>query len=668
MSDSRDPPAVVAYVGPGGLSDPEGRVRLERVDAAFVADYAAYADCVVCEVPGGGLEAIESLSGTDVPTVLYDRTADPIVAAWATRLGVSEYVTDGSLGDRTLADLIARLGRREGRGSIESDPAAATMELSEELTPSTIETAERFLALGREHLELGFGALAVTDGAAYSVVTGDGAVTAIDVPLSATIYRATVRTDCPLELPDTAWGPPADTLADPFARLGSYVGDDFPIGDGCRGTVWFGDDSPRSGFAPDERTFLRLLARRLRAEIGANEPPEAGLMGSSLSDAEALVGDGGGDGWIDLSQPRSLESDGPSADSGSIRPGDHGPEPADDGRFRRLFDRLPDAVADVEFRDGVPIVREVNEAFEETFGYDESAAVGTPLDDLIVPDDGASEDDQLDEHAIRRGYGTAEVERETESGRRKFLFRGFSYHRGETERGFGIYTDITDRIEQGRRLRVLHRVLRHNLRNEMTAIIGYADMLAEEGPTPEYRTLAERIYEEATDVSKLGEQVRRIEQALDLDRQRVAIDPEPLVDSIAEGFRQQHPEATIRISADAVAEVVADELLETAIENLVENAIEHHPGTPSVEIHLSPADGDRFDIAVRDDGPGIPERERAVVSGDREITQLDHSRGLGLWVSQWVVRGVDGQLLFGDPEAGAEVILRLRRAEGRTPE
>ena len=79
MSDTRDPPAIAAYVGHGGLIDPEGRVRLERVDAAFVADYAAYADCVVCEVPGGGLEALDSLSGTDVPTILYDRTADPAV-------------------------------------------------------------------------------------------------------------------------------------------------------------------------------------------------------------------------------------------------------------------------------------------------------------------------------------------------------------------------------------------------------------------------------------------------------------------------------------------------------------------------------------------------------------------------------------------------------------
>lgn len=668
MSNPQDSPTIVAYVGYGGLIDPDGRIRLERVDAEFVADYAAYADCVVCEVPGGGLEALESLSGTDVPTILYDRTADPAVAAWASQLGASEYVTEGTLDGRSLADLIARSGRRRGQPTGERDPRGVTSGLPDERPSSATETVGRLLALGHERLDLDIGAFAITDGTAYTVVAGDGNFAARDLPLSATICRATVRTDGPLELPDTVWGPSADALAEPFSRLECYIGDDFSVGDNRRGTVWFGDERPRPRFSPDERTFFRLLVRSLRAEVGTDDPSGSALTTDSLTAGGSLVGDGGGDGWVDLAQSRLPENDGPSAGPGSTQPDDGGTEPIDGDRFRRLFDRLPDAAADVEFRDRVPIVRGVNEMFEETFGYEESAAVGSPLEDLIVPNDSPSEADQLEEQAIRRGYGTAEVERETEAGRRKFLFRGFSYHHGETERGFGIYTDITDRIEQERRLRVLHRVLRHNIRNEMTAIIGYADMLAEDGPTPEYRALAQRIYEEATDVSKLGEQVRRIEQALDLDRRRVAIDPEPLVNSIAERFGEKHPEATIRISADATTEVIADELLETAIENLIENAIEHHPDTPSVEIHLSLADDDQFDISVRDDGPGIPERERAVVSGDREITQLDHSRGLGLWVSQWVVHGVDGQLCFGDREDGAEVILRLKRAEGRTPE
>lgn len=692
MDDWQDSPAIAAYVGRGQLLDTEGRVRPEHVDSDFVVDYAAYADCVVLEEPGGGLRALESLSRANVPTVLYDRTDDPAVATEAMRLGVTEYVTDRTLGRETLSDRIIRVLEREDitTDTRESMAPATNGTASEKKTPSFRTAVARLLGIGREYLNLDTGAVAVTDGSTYTITVGDQITPGIETPLSETICRVTVRTDPPMMLPDTAWGPPTDELADTFARFGSYIGDDFALDGGRRGTIWFGSERSRPAFSPNERAFFRLLVRHLRIEIGGFETDESEPAAQSALTGGTLASDGGGDAGTDnsLSLPGtvdgliagSAEGIDDSGYSGRRAPSLRSdvPEPATGGdrigmavsndRFRHLFDQLPDAVADVEFRDGKPIVRGVNEAFETVFGYDEAVAIDTPLNDLIVPDEHASRARYLDEQAIQSGYETAEVERETADGRRTFLFRGFSYRHDGTERGFGIYTDITDRLEQEQRLRVLHRVLRHNLRNEMTVITGYADMLAEEGSSQESRAFAERIYEEATDVSKLGEQVRRIEQALDVDRQRVAIDPEPLARSIAERFRKRHPEAAIQVSMDGCAEIVADELLETAIENLVENAIEHHSGVPTVDIQLSPVDDERFDIAVRDDGPGIPERERAIVSGDREITQLDHSRGLGLWVSQWVVRGVDGRLLFGDCKTGAEVILRLQRADGWTPE
>jgi signal transduction histidine kinase len=51
------------------------------------------------------------------------------------------------------------------------------------------------------------------------------------------------------------------------------------------------------------------------------------------------------------------------------------------------------------------------------------------------------------------------------------------------------------------------------------------------------------------------------------------------------------------------------------------------------------------------------------MSGQREITQPDHSTGLGLWVARWVVEGVDGRLRFGDADDGTTVRLRLRRVQ-----
>ncbi len=669
MSDRRDGPAVVAHAGDRDLIDPDGRVRIERVGRAVVADYAAHVDCVVLEAPGGGIDALETLRDRQVPTVLYDRSADPTVATAATRLGVTEYLTDAALGEATLVDAVVSVVRRsraEGTGGTErterTDGPAEPTAMAEvrsvigDRSLSVSETVEGLFEVGQRHLGLEAGALAAVDGREYTVVGGTETARRADVSLSETLCRLAVRTDGPVRLPDTAWGPPAETLAEPFARLGSYIGDDVAAG-GWYGTVWFGSERSRGSFSAGERALFELLVELLRAEIDRRQPPGESRERPPDGRAAALASDGSGTGAIAGSQRAGAER----AAAEAADP--DGVETVETDRFSELFERFPDAVADVEFREGTPIVRDVNKAFEETFGYEEPTAVGAPLGDLIVPAGEEPEAVRLDESAVQHD-GTSEVERLTDEGLGSFLFRGVSYRRGETERGFVIYTDIADRLEQERQLRVLHRVLRHNLRNEMTAIIGYADMLTADA-SGERREFAERIHSEAIDVSKLAEQVKRIEQALDVDRKRVSIDPESVVRGLAERFRAQYPEATIRVRADECGAVVADELLETAVENLVENAIEHHPGEPTVEIGLSTVDGEWLDLSVRDDGEGIPERERAIVSGDREITQLDHSRGLGLWVSKWIVSGVNGRLLFGDAPSGSEVVLRLRRADGR---
>jgi len=807
-------PTVVLYVGRGAAIDPDGRFRLERVGVGSVAERAPYADCVVLEEPNGGLNALERLRGTPVPTVLYDRTADPTVAAEATRHGVTEYVAAG--GTTRLSDRIAALTGVSGKPP-ESQRLDAGMDaLSEAVGDSSsgvFGSVEALLEAGRERFGASFGALAEIDGATYSIVAETGGVEHGSTALSRTFCRRPVRLGGPCCLPETARTCRRESVTGVFADLGSYLGTPVRVDGERYGTVWFGSETPRERFSGDERQFLELLSellgatlrterrteklretadrrgRAIRALAAAERPlwnadsaaeiaeiavetatviadteiEEVGLIrggtriatarrggesgetaepGSKSGGADAerdgevaarrdgepgtataerpperglrrgelLIGDGSG--TVEAGPPsastvtlgdrgvlsvdsgtapitaaerrrlslfaarvetalRDLDRSVPGGHDADTRPGSS--EPTNDAdadsrgeeidQFRYLFDALPDAAVEVEFVDGEPTVRRINDAFEGTFGVDISAIEGQSLNDVIVPDDCAASAMHLDEDTRHGAHATAEVERLTDDGRMTFLFRGFSYRNGDTERGFGIYTDVTDRLEQERRLRVLHRVLRHNLRNEMTAIIGYANMLNENVRAEEAREYSDRIYERAMDVSKLGEQVRRIQQALDLDRRRVALDPEPIVTELADRFRDGHEDATIRVSGDDHGDVVADELLEVAVENLIENSIEHHPDAATVEIGITAVDDEWVDITISDDGPGIPERERAVVSGDREITQLDHSVGLGLWLTRWIVRGAGGRLLFGDCSVGSEVTLRLRQAD-----
>jgi len=775
VTPGNDGSATVVYVGRGPAIDPDGRFRLERVGAGSVAERAPYADCVVVEEPGGGIGALERLRGASVPTVLYDRTGDPTVAARATRLGVTEYVTDAGEGGRST-------GSRRSPGVSEPAPepqrSAGAMEaLRDAVGPGSTGTADsvaRLLDAGRKRFGASVGALAEIDGATYSIAAEVGGVDHGSTALSGAFCRRPMRFDEPCCLPDTAQACRRESVTGVFAGLGSYIGTTVRVGEERYGTVWFGSETPREPFSAAERQFLRLVARlvgaaietgrrremlretadrrgrairaladaegSLRAadsaaeiadiaaatateiaDVGINEvdliedgssvastgpggggrtadgslPPGTLLIGDgsgtagaeARSEATVQLGErgvlsvGGGTGRITPSERRRLsflaarvESalcrlDGAAdADGGASPPSEAGPPAGSaDGspdRFRSLFDTLPDPAVEVEFVDGAPVVRRVNDAFETVFGREPSEIEGRSLDETVVPDDRRQSARRLNDTIRREGHTTAEVERLTDDGRTTFLFRGFRYRDDGVTRGFAVYTEMADSSEQRQRLQVLHRVLRHNLRNEMTAIIGYAEMLGETTEKAECREYSDRVYERATDVAKLGEQVRRIQQALDVDRRRAPIDPGPLVAELAERFRDREPEATIDVSAGDHGHVFADELLKIAVENLVENAVEHHPGPATVDIEVTDAGEEWVDITVSDDGPGIPERERAVVSGDREITQLDHSVGLGLWLSRWVVRGTGGRLLFGDCDNGAEVTLRLQRTDG----
>ena len=743
MATSRPPDATsVLYVGEDPPTTGIDGLEVERVRIDGVRERAPAADCVVAEEPGGGLEALASLGETSVPTLLYDRAGDPTVAARATRLGVTEYVTGAALEEETLADRVVAVvdaDRARAASAFESLHAVAT-----DRSLSLEGKVDRLLDVGRERLDLDLGFLTDIEDETSTVVavSGDdeGVAPGVTMPLSETYCERTVETDGLLCIHDVTETIDANDPARQASGLRCYLGGTVVVDEERYGTLCFASDGPRQRrFSRQERRFVELLVEWLSYELERDRRERTLRRYKAVHETvEEMVFVVGEDTRLELVTEPLLERFGydreallgePIAsflDDGAVEAGYEAYEELQDGaeavaveteirderdepvpvevdlsllspstefeglvgvvhdrtaltetraelaaerdRFESLFDQLPDAVVDAEFVDGEPYVRAVNPAFEDVFGYDAASVLDEPVNDLIVPPNRRAAARRLDRNAMAEGHDMAEVERRTADGRRTFLFRGFVYAtEGGNDRGFGIYTDVTDRLEQERRLRVLHRVLRHNLRNEMTGITGYAELLADEAERAAHREYADRIRRQADDVAKLGEQVQRIEQALDRDRRRTPVDPSAVVADVAATFRERHPAATVRVTDDG-DRVVADGLLALAVENLVENAIEHHDGTPTVDVELRTVDERWVDLTVRDDGPGIPERERAVVSGEREITQLDHSRGLGLWVARWIVEGVGGRLRFDDREDGAAVTLRLQHLAGSPSE
>lgn len=221
----------------------------------------------------------------------------------------------------------------------------------------------------------------------------------------------------------------------------------------------------------------------------------------------------------------------------------------------------------------------------------------------------------------------------------------------------GMSRDATDRKRRDGLISVINRVIRHNLRNDVGVISGYAEML-EDDLEGQQETLARRVRTTSDRLLDLSETAQKLEKNLELSSERQPIDLSPLVDRVVDQLSGQYPAASITVTAPETAVVESAPRLETALWELVDNAAKHAGETPSIEIEIVDTET-HLELSVRDDGPGLPELEQSVLESGEE-TPLVHGRGLGLWLIYWIVIGVGGTLEVTEPQTlGTTIELRL---------
>ncbi len=317
---------------------------------------------------------------------------------------------------------------------------------------------------------------------------------------------------------------------------------------------------------------------------------------------------------------------------------------------RRVADREAiDAMADpVVVLDERRRLIDYNERASTTFGAIGPETVGEPVDDLlpVTADDVGRTGER---------YASATVD----DRRREFKLRAtpLANSRGETVGHTLQLQDVTEEREREQRLSVLNRVLRHNLRNELTVINGYAGRIERtaDGPVADH---ADRIARSGERLADIGEKARAFDSLVGDDPTFEAIDLAAFLSAAAGEFRGRYPAATVRTRCDDVDLVADRALLRAALANVVENALEHGGEAPAVEIGTRVDPSGWVVVTVVDDGPGIPEAEVSALDEGRE-TELDHGSGIGLWIVEWCLRRVGGRLTFDRDGADGETTVGL---------
>ena len=206
----------------------------------------------------------------------------------------------------------------------------------------------------------------------------------------------------------------------------------------------------------------------------------------------------------------------------------------------------------------------------------------------------------------------------------------------------------TDLARRERQLEILNRVLRHDIRNDISVVLGWLDVLSADIP-PERQSAFDRVESASEHILDLTTTTRDIVEAMTGEGDGEAdLAPMNLTRAVveeAERCRTTFETVTVDLPAAPPTLIVrANDLLSSVIRNLISNAVQHNDSDePVVSIGLSESDG-AAQIRVADNGPGVPDAIVAEIFED-EVKGLESTgTGMGLYLVSTLVEMYGGDI------------------------
>jgi len=343
-------------------------------------------------------------------------------------------------------------------------------------------------------------------------------------------------------------------------------------------------------------------------------------------------------------------------------------------RYETIFETIRDGVYTLDETGRITWVNDVV-LNDLDLGYSQPELVGRHVRNLLSNEDFETCQAIIGDLLARndRESGRCEVDLQTAHGTTipvELHLTLLPAPEGEFRGTVGVLREITHRKQREQWLKVLNRLLRHNLRNQLNIISGRIEMLEAEVTSDGHQHIS-AINDSIQDLVRLSEKTVEVHNALmDVDGANETVDAAELVTTVCQEYRLQRSALDLSVDVPEAAWVRADYTLSFVIENLLENAIEHtNNDVPTIGVSISSetTDGDNWvEIRFADAGPGIPPVElNAVVSG--EVTPLRHGSGLGLWLVKWLVERHGGDIIFTERDPrGSIITIRLQPAEPTT--
>jgi len=344
-------------------------------------------------------------------------------------------------------------------------------------------------------------------------------------------------------------------------------------------------------------------------------------------------------------------------------------------KYSTLVETAPDPIFLIDMESGR--IREVNNQATNLLGYDRTDLVGRPVQTLHPSED-------LDRYAEKF---EASVRREQirfskfDDGTQAYLVASdgkripvdIHARAVETESGvilFSIARNITnlkdseDRIQQlAGELAVVNRLIRHDIRNDMTVVLGWLEQL-EATLDDDHQEILGRLRRRSEAVVELTDTVRDYVEMLedDADVTLESVLVSDIVEKETTAVRQTYDDITLSVAVPDEP-VVANSMLASVFRNLLHNAVQHNDkGVTEIEV-TADVHEDSVVVHVADNGPGIPDERKSDIFG-KDDKGLDSSgTGIGLYLVGELVEKFGGDVSVSDNEPHGTVFsVELRRA------
>lgn len=335
--------------------------------------------------------------------------------------------------------------------------------------------------------------------------------------------------------------------------------------------------------------------------------------------------------------------------------------------FRRGVEQASHSIFVTE-SDGTIIY--ANPAFETQTGYDRQEIIGK--NPSILKSDKQSDEfyRELWETVLAGETWEADIVNRRKSGELYQVRQEISPitdDDGEISHFVAIQSDVTGRRLREQQLDVFNRILRHNIRNEMTKVSLQTDSLRQIC-AGEQLAHAEKIDDSVESLTKLSGKATTVQSLFRQESERgQSIEVADVVEPVLDEFEKRHSDVSVTVDIADDLRISGDNRLCVALGELLDNAVVHNDqAVPEIELSATryerTAGNEWINIVVADNGPGIPEHEQEPFETGTE-TALQHSSGLDLWIVYWAVSLLGGELsITCRSPRGSKVVLTLPAA------